>query len=126
MNPFQVILAPAAQGSEAIAAVLAHGLALSFQGTAMPGSSSLTDGNISITGKQTINVINGQSITVDLNPINIRLAEREAQLLVAKAGPEKDLAQAEFDIWNTALQGIQSAIATALKADYDLKNPQSV
>lgn len=125
MQRFTVKLSKNADGS---AAVLAHSLSLVFQPGAMNPSQmvagngdSLSDGNIQISGLQTLTLSNGETIDAAISGVNVRLADMETQLAGMKASDEKTKLKAKFDIWSAALTGIQKAVETALTADFALE-----
>lgn len=128
MNPFKVILAEALQGEETVPVVTAHSLSFQFQNNhAMSGmneaSNDLSEGNFRIGGKQTLVLANNTSVETSLPVFEIRLAELEVKLKQMKEGPEKVAEQAKYDRWDKVRNAVQSAIATALKEQYEADNP---
>lgn len=123
MTPFEVTLAEAIQDGVSVPAVKAHNLSLVFQ-NAMQTGESLNEGNVTIDGKQTILVANGQSLTTALPSLSVRCSELETVVSKMQEGPEKVKAQAKLDIWKAFIIHVQGGLTTALKAQYDLDNPQ--
>ena len=121
MENFKVALS--VQGTEAV--VEAHSININFQPT-MNGD-ALSEGNLSITGKQTLSIVGGQKVDVPLNQIDVRLAELEALLptMPIRTNEEKAIkakTQAKFDIWKVCLVNVQNAFALAIVANYELEN----
>lgn len=121
MQQFKVILSDAVQEGSTVSVVTAHSLSMQFQnvGPVNGQSNDLSEGNFSISGKQSLLLADGKTMDTDLPKFNIRLKELEA-LIPTLSGEAQANAQARFDIWSACLASIQGALNTAMKAQYAL------
>lgn len=127
MEQFKAVLAEGPQGGETVPVVTAKNITLSFQSTggAMnTTTNSLSEGNFDINADLEMVLANGQTVSSKMSSITKKLAEMETVISNMKSNDqEKPKWQAEYAIWKTMIESIQTAIGTALKANYELQNP---
>ena len=117
---FKAILAVNSQGEEPVAVATAENITFNFS---MPDAeTALSDGNFTIGGNLRLKLANGQVTSATMPMISKRLKELAVVIGNMAAGDEKTKAQAEFDNWQTMMTAIKTAIAAALKTNYELNN----
>ncbi|WP_410221942.1 hypothetical protein [Pedobacter sp.] len=120
MEPFKAILAES-QGEETVAVATAENITFNFS---MPDAeTAISDGNFTIGGNLKLKLLNGSTTSATMPTISKRLKDLAVVISNMPAGAEKTKAQAEYDNWSNMMTTIRSAIASALKTNYELNNP---